>query len=169
MLPRLNKIKGIHPGTLLRWELNNRNLKGSELADSIGEHKQTISAILNKRRDINPKLSIKLSKEFKIDKDYFMLLQASYDVRKTAESEKKDIPNISNFRKIIFWDTNFNTIDWNRNSKAVIKRILERGNKKEINEIISFYGRKTISKEIKLMNKSFLPSFQKNIKDYDLK
>jgi len=166
MLPRLNKIKGIHPGTLLRWELNNRNLKGSELADSIGEHKQTISAILNKRRDINPKLSIKLSKEFKTDKDYFMLLQASYDVRKTAESEKKDIPNI---RKIVFWDTNFNKIDWNKNRKAVIKRILERGNKKEINEIISFYGRKTISKEIKLINASYLPSFQKNINDYNLK
>ncbi|WP_299212638.1 HigA family addiction module antitoxin [uncultured Aquimarina sp.] len=168
MLPRLNKIKGIHPGTLLRWELNNRNLKGSELADTIGEHRQTISAILNKKRDINPKLSIKLSKEFKTDKDYFMLLQASYDVKILSESQIKDTPNINNIRRIIFWDTNFNNIDWNKNKKAVIKRILERGNETEINEIISFYGKKNISKEIKSIKKSRLPSFEKNIIEHNL-
>lgn len=167
MLPRLNKIKGIHPGELLRWELNKRNLKSSELADTIGEHKQTISAILNKRRDMNPKLSIKLSKEFKTDKDYFMLLQASYDVKK-ASSEIQLTPNTDNLRKVIFWDTDFDKIDWEKNKKAVIKRVLERGNKKEINEIISFYGRKTISKEIKSIKESYLHSFEKNIKEYNL-
>jgi addiction module HigA family antidote len=167
MLPRLNKIKGIHPGTLLRWELNNRNLKSSELAEAIGEHKQTISAILNKRRDINPKLSIKLAKEFRTDNDYFMLLQASYDVKMITESEVKNIPNINNIRRIIFWDTDFNRIDWSKNKRSIIKRILERGNKTEINEIISFYGKKSISKEIKLI-KSRLPSFEKNIKEHNL-
>ena len=90
MLPRLNKIKGIHPGTLLRGALDNQNLKGSELAEAIGEHKQTISAILNKRRAINPGLSIKLSKVFKTEKDYFMLLQSSYDVKIIAESQIKE-------------------------------------------------------------------------------
>ena|SRR5690554_709487 len=148
MLPSLNKIKGIHPGTLLRWELDNQNMKGSELADAIGEHKQTISAILNKRRDINPGLSIKLSKVFKTEKDYFMLLQASYDVKVLAESEIKETPNINNIRKALFWDTDFDKIDWNKNKKAVIKRVLERGNKTEIEEIISFYGSRTISKQI---------------------
>ena len=167
MLPRLNKIKGIHPGTLLRWVLDNQNLKGSELASSIGEHKQTISAILNKRRDINPSLSIKLSKVFKTEKDYFMLLQASYDV-KIAESEIKETPNINNIRSALFWDTDFNKIDWNKNKKAIIKRILERGNKTEINEIISFYGKKTISKEIKSIKESYLPAFEKNVKEYNL-
>ncbi|WP_462281518.1 HigA family addiction module antitoxin [Salinivirga cyanobacteriivorans] len=167
MLPRLNKIKGIHPGTLLKRELDNRNLKSSELANNIGEHKQTISAILNKRRAINPNLSIKLSKVFKTEKDYFMLLQASYDV-KIAESEIKETPNINNIRRALFWDTDFNKIDWNKNKKAIIKRILERGNKTEINEIISFYGKKTISKEIKSIKESYLPSFEKNVKEYNL-
>lgn len=167
MLPKLNKIKGIHPGTLLRWALNNRNLQGNQLADAIGEHKQTISAILNKRRSINPKLSIKLSKAFNTDKDYFMLLQASYDV-KAAESKIKNTPNTDNLRRIIFWDTNFDKIDWDKNKKAVIKRVLERGNTTEINEIISFYGRKTVSNVIKSIKKSRLPAFDKNIKEHDL-
>jgi len=167
MLPRLNKIKGIHPGTLLKWELKNRNLKSNQLADAIGEHKQTISAILNKRRAVNPNLSIKLSREFKTDPDYFMLLQASYDVKK-AESEIRTTPNMNKLRKVLFWDTNFENIDWDKNRKAVIKRVLERGNKTEINEIISFYGRKTISKELKSIKNSRLPSFEKNIKDFNL-
>ena len=142
MLPRLNKIKGIHPGKLLQWELENQNLKSSELALKIGEHKQTLSAIINQKRKINPSLSIKLSKFFKTDRDYFMLLQASYDVKKTEEPKIKSTPNLNKIRSVIFWDTDFDKIDWNENKKAVIKRILERGNKTEINEIISFYGKK---------------------------
>ena len=168
MLPELTKIKGVHPGAILRRELKIQGLKASELAKSIDEHKQTISAILNKRRDINPKLSIKLSKQFKVDKDYFMLLQASYNVKIMVESEIKPTPNINNIRKVIFWDTSIDKIDWDKNKRAIIKRILERGNKNEINEIISFYGRKTICYEIKSIKKSYLPSFEKNIIEHNL-
>lgn len=168
MLPKLTKIKGIHPGALLRWELKNRNLKGNELANSIGEHKQTISAILNKRRDINPSLSIKLAKEFNTEMDYFMLLQASYDVKKMAETELKKTPNLHKFRKALFWDTNMGTIDWDKNKRAVIKRVLERGNESEIKELILFYGKKTIKKELKSIKNSFFPSFEENIAKYKL-
>ena len=168
MLPKLTKIKGVHPGAILRRELKIQGLRGSELASSINEHKQTISAILNKRRDINPKLSIKLSKRFSVDEDYFMILQASYDVKITIESEIKNTPNINNIRKVIFWDTDINKIDWDKNINSIVKRILERGNQKEINEIISFYGRKVISIEVKKINNSKLPSFENNIKKYNL-
>ena len=168
MLPELTKIKGVHPGAILRRELKIQGLKGSQLASSIEEHKQTISAILNKRRNINPKLSIKLSKLFNVDEDYFMLLQASYDVKMTAASEMKNTPNLNKIRKVIFWDTTIDKIDWQKNKRAIIKRILERGNKTEINEIISFYGKEVISNEIKSIKKSHLPSFQKNIIEHDL-
>lgn len=168
MLPQLSKIKGVHPGAILRRELKIRNLKSNDLAIEIGEHKQTISAILNKRRSINPKLSIKLSKQFNVDNDYFMLLQSSYDVKIAAELENKMTPDINNIRRVVFWDTTFDKIDWNKNKRAVIKRILERGNSIEINEIVSFYGKKIISEEIKSINGSRLPSYKKNIKEYNL-
>jgi addiction module HigA family antidote len=168
MLPQLSKIKGVHPGAILRRELKIRNLKSTDLAVCISEHKQTISAILNKRRNINPKLSIKLSKQFNVDEDYFMLLQSSYDVKIATTSELSNTPNINNIRKVIFWDTSFDKIDWNKNKRAVIKRILERGNKIEINEIISFYGKKIIATEIQLIKTSRLPSFKVNVKEYNL-
>ena len=71
MLPQLDKIKGIHPGLILRRELSRQDIRSSELANAINEHKQTISAILNQRRGINPSISIKLSKRFNVDEDYF--------------------------------------------------------------------------------------------------
>lgn len=168
MLPKLSKIKGVHPGAILRRELKSQGLKANQLASSIGEHKQTISAILNKRRGINPRLSIKLSKQFDVEKDYFMMLQASYDVKEAIASEIKLTPNLHNFREAIFWDTTVDKIDWDKNKRAVIKRVLERGNETEIKEIILFYGKEVISQELKSIKKSHLPSFEKNIIEYDL-
>lgn len=168
MLPKLSKIKGVHPGAILRRELKSQGLKANQLASSIGEHKQTISAILNKRRGINPKLSIKLSKQFNVEEDYFMMLQASYDVKEAIASERKHTPNLDNFREAIFWDTTVDKIDWDKNKRAVIKRVLERGNETEIKEIILFYGKEVISQELKSIKKSHLPSFEANIIEYDL-
>lgn len=168
MLPKLNKIKGVHPGAILKRELKIQDLKSSALANAIGEHKQTISAIINNRRDINPKLSIKLAQYFNVDEDYFMLLQASYDVKKMATSQLKNTPNLNKIRKILFWDTTFNKIDWYKQKRAIIIRVLERGNSVEINEIISFYGKKLISNEIKKIKQTFLPSFLENAKAYGL-
>lgn len=168
MLPKLHKIKGIHPGSLLKWELDNLGLKSAELAREIGEHKQTISAIINKRRGITPSLSIKLAQIFKTDQDYFMLLQASYDVKSIANSSGKTSPNKDKIRKILFWDTDFDQIDWDQNKSAVIQRVLERGNQEEIKEIISFYGKPTILKEIKQIQSSRIASYEKNLQEFDL-
>ncbi|MFA9389568.1 MAG: HigA family addiction module antitoxin [Prolixibacteraceae bacterium] len=164
MLPELKKIKGIHPGYILKRELKSLGLKGSHLASSIGEHKQTISAILNRKRKITPILSIKLSKTFNVDQDYFMLLQASYEVNAIAKGSANKIhPNLDKFRHILFWDTDINTIDWDKQKRAIIKRILERGNDDEIIELISFYGKKTVSDEIKQINNPGLARFDQNI------
>ncbi len=166
MFPTIQKIKGLHPSIILKRELTCQNIKSSELAKSVDEHKQTISAILNQKRKITPKLSIKLGQFFHIEDDYFSILQASYDV-KTAYSIKQKTPNLNSVRKVLFWDTSFDKIDWNKQKKAVIQRVLERGNDKEINEIISFYGKQLVSNEIKNIN-SRLTSFKENIKKYHL-
>ena len=167
MIPEIYKIKGIHPGAILKREIKHRGLKSKELAKLVDEHAQTISAILNEKRSINPNLSIKLGIELGVDNDYFMILQASYDV-KIAQSKNtiKETPNLRNIRKILFWDTNYNKIDWIKNRKAIIKRIFERGNEKEIFEIIDFYGKETIKKEFISIENNFLPSLNYNLNKY---
>ena len=168
MLPELSKIIGIHPGAILKREIKSRGLKNNELANSLNEHAQTISSILNEKRGINPSLSIKLGQKLGVDADYFMQLQASYDVKKTIQINGTRTPNLDKIRKILFWDTDFNKIDWTKNQKPIIKRIFERGNDIEINEIISFYGKTTIRSVLKNVTNDFLPSFQQNIDKYKI-
>ena len=100
--------------------------------------------------------------------DGIMLLQASYDVKKAEQLETKNIPDLDKFRKVLFWDTSFDKIDWDKNKRPIIIRVLERGNSDEINEIISFYGKETISEIIKSVGESRLSSFQINIEEYNL-
>ena len=168
MLPKIDKIKGVHPGLILKREIKRNNIKSSQLALSIGEHKQTISAIINQKRGINPELSIKLADYFVTEEDYFMMLQAAYEVKSKLTEINKRTPNLNNIRKVLFWDTTFDKIDWNKNKRAVIKRVLERGNDEEINEIIKFYGKATVSIIAKSIKQPRLSTFQKNVEDYSL-
>lgn len=169
MLPEISRIKGIiHPGAILKRELKMRGMKGNELAELVNEFKQTISAILNERRGINPGLSIKLAQQFGVDETYFMYLQAIYDVNRELEllQKEKRTPNLRKFRKVIFWDTHFDQLDWEKQKSAIIKRVFERGNDREIREIIAFYGRQTVEQIIYNSKNDFLPAFNENVTKY---
>lgn len=164
MLPELARIKGIHPGAILKRELIQRGMKPIQLAATLNEHKQTISAILNERRGVNTKLSIQLGKLFEIDLDYFLQIQASYDVMNEMQklNNQQEKPDFNRIRKVLFWDTDIDNIDWEQHKIAVIKRIFERGNTDEINEIVRFYGPTTIQNVLVKFPGSFLPSFEIN-------
>lgn len=49
-------------------------------------------------------------------------------------------PDLSLIRPGLFWDTDIKQIDWQMQRRAVIERILERGNDQEKAEIKRFYG-----------------------------
>lgn len=57
-------------------------------------------------------------------------------------------PNLTLIRKALFWDTDINKIDWNKQYKAVIQRVFERGNEEEKLEIKRFYGDSVIEKAL---------------------
>ena len=120
-----------------------RGIKNNELADLINEHKQTISAIINERRSINPGISIKLAQYFGVSEDYFMHLQASFDVKLALEKlhVKEIYPSESKRRKSNFNDSDLDKYDWNKNKSAIIKLILEGANENEIDEIKTLFGR----------------------------
>ncbi|MCF8381643.1 MAG: helix-turn-helix domain-containing protein [Bacteroidales bacterium] len=164
MLPKIDKIKGIHPGIILKREISKRGWKNKDLALMVNEHAQTISAILKAKRSINPKLSIKLGLKLEVESDYFMLLQASFDIKQA--NSKYDYKSIPDIRKVLFWDTDFSRIDWMKNRYAIVKRIFERGNSLEISEIINFYGYETVKSELQNIKTSFLPAFDQNVEKY---
>ena len=164
-LPKYDRVKGIHPGVILKRELKRRNIKAVALAKSIEEYPQTINAITKEKRGVNAKLSIKLGDYFNVEKEYFMLLQASFEVNASIRQSYKN-PLIGKVRSIIFWDTDFNKIDLVKNKRSVIKRILERGNESEIKELIAFYSKPTIEQELEKISNSLSPNFTQNIDRY---
>jgi hypothetical protein len=49
-----------------------------------------------------------------------------------------------NLPRVLFWDLDFDKIDWRRSNLTIIERVLDKGNKSDWNEIIQFYGRDKI-------------------------
>jgi len=50
------------------------------------------------------------------------------------------------FRQTLFWDTNPNKIDTQKNAQYIIERILDFGNDKEVKWLWNFYDKKLIKK-----------------------
>ena len=145
----INTIKGIHPGFVLERELEKRQLRKGQFALSLGEFPQTLTAITKGKRKMNTALALKIENLLGIEEGYFMVLQVYYDIelekKKQNITQKNISPNIELLRPILFWDTDMNKIDWQKQKSAIIKRIFERGNDMEKNEITRFYGTETIN------------------------
>ncbi|MDR6845641.1 DUF6922 domain-containing protein [Flavobacterium granuli] len=154
MKTTLDTIKGIHPGYVLERELKKRKLGKGQFAISMGEFPQTLTAITKGRRRMNIALAMKIEKLLSIEEGYFMVLQVYYDIEQQKKKENKDIenehPDLGKLRSVLFWDTDIKKIDWQKQKKAVIKRVFERGNETEKKEIIRFYGHETVNAIIRL-------------------
>ncbi|TWI94207.1 plasmid maintenance system antidote protein VapI [Mucilaginibacter frigoritolerans] len=135
------KYKGIHPGLILERELKKRNLKKGPFALSLNEYPQTLNGITKGQRGLTPALSLKIDKALGLGEGTMLLLQAYYEIKKEQQkNNSKDRPDLSIIRKTLFWDTDITKIDWEKQSKAVIQRVFERGNDDEKKEILGFYG-----------------------------
>lgn len=135
----IDLLKGIHPGKIIDRDLKRRSISQREFAKQINEHSQTLNAIITGRRNITTEMAIKIENVFGYDEGFLLILQVLYNIAKYKKNSRKErkAPNV---RTILFWDTDFKTIDWEKNKYAVIKRVLERGNDKEIEEIAKYYN-----------------------------
>lgn len=59
------------------------------------------------------------------------------------------------FEKRIFWDVDFESIDYDKSAKFVIQRVFERGDVSDIRECRRYYGIEKITKI--LLNVRYLP------------
>lgn len=137
----IKKYKGIHPGFVLERELKKRNLKKGPFALSLREYPQVLGAITKGKRGMTPELSLKIDHALGLEEGTMLVLQAYHEIKQEKQSGNFSIsPDLTVLRKILFWDTDINKIDWKKQYKAVIQRVFERGNDEEKNEILRFYG-----------------------------
>lgn len=159
-------LKGIHPGIILERELKKRKLPKRRIALAIGEYPQLLGDITKGKRRINPALSIRLGDALGIDESFFSVLQAYYDIEQQKKKQaRKAQPNLKLLRPVLFWDTDLNSINWEKNKASIIRRAFERGNDQEIMEIIRFYGKKEVQAILaQILNRSSV--LESNMKKY---
>ena len=137
----IENLKGMHPGALIKHELNRKKISQRKFAASIDEHWQILNAVINEKRGISLGTALKVEKEFGYDEGFLMILQVYYDIEKRKQKQiRSTLKGVPAIRRIIFWDTDFDSIDWAASKESVISRVLERGTEEEIAEIARYYG-----------------------------
>lgn len=149
MVKRFEKYKGIHPGFVLERELKKRCIKQRPFALALDEHPQTFNAILKGKRGLPVSLALKIEKELELEESTLSILQLYYDIKQEKQKCKSAVPDLSKLRKSLFWDTDVNEIDWEKQYKAVIRRVWEKGNNVEKKEIERYYGATIINQVMK--------------------
>ena len=135
-----NLLKGIHPGLYLETELKKRKISKKEFAESVHEHLQTIVSITKAKRKFTPELSIKTDAFLQLDEGFILTLQAFYEIKKLKEELNIQKPDLTKIRPVLFWDTDMTQINWQKQKESVLKRVMERGNIQEKEEINRFYN-----------------------------
>ena len=60
------------------------------------------------------------------------------------EQAMNNRPNLGYYRKAVFWDTDIDSLDWDKNRQWIIHRVFEYGGEEEILETIRFYGKDVV-------------------------
>jgi len=136
-------LKGIPPGSVIAHALKRQGISQHAFAKLIDVYPQSLNAIIKQKRKLNYNLSLKIEAYFNWEKGSLMILQVLYDLKKIEQQSHAKI-DIKAFRPALFWDTDLQKINWSKNKKAIIKRILSRGNEQEKQAIKDFYGQKEV-------------------------
>jgi addiction module HigA family antidote len=150
VLKEIDIVRGIHPGLYLERKISENNLKKGQLALAVNEYPQTLTTITKGKRDMNTSLALKLEKALGLEEGTLMILQVYYDIEQIKKKQHSDKPDLKKLRPVIFWDTDMHSIDWNRQYRAVIHRVFERGNEVEKKEITSFYGKEKVAEVLNM-------------------
>lgn len=76
-----NKMRAIHPGEILKGEMEELSLSANSLAKMLDVPTNRITAIINEQRGITAETALRLAQFFGTTADFWMSLQSSYDVK----------------------------------------------------------------------------------------
>jgi len=82
-----NRIRPVHPGEILREELQELGLTARAFAVALKVPHNRITAILNGQRGISADTALRLAAYFRTEPQFWMNLQQAYDL-KTTEAVK---------------------------------------------------------------------------------
>lgn len=161
MLPELEKIKGVPPSAIILRELKKSAI---ELEQFLKDTALSLPSL----DKITPKISNVLAQKFATTPDYFLKLQEYYNKKLALNKLPKPKPDVSKISRVLFWDTNFDQIDWIKSKKAVVRRVFERGSPQEKEVILSFYGKEEVIKLLNELHQKLTNENLKNLPEYSI-
>ncbi len=87
----MNGMRPIHPGEILKDELDELKLSANALAKALDVPTNRITSILNEQRSVTADTALRLAKFFGTSPDFWMSLQSSYDVKKARAAVGQEI------------------------------------------------------------------------------
>jgi antitoxin HigA-1 len=134
----LKLIKGLHPGLFVNHIIKQKGIKQKDLAMELGIKPQALNAVIKAKRPMPLEMALLIEKRLGWDEGFLGQLQLFYDIKEHNRSDIK--PDFTKFRKILFWDTDVDKIDWMRYKKSIIERVRTRGDKMELKYFLEFYN-----------------------------
>jgi addiction module HigA family antidote len=94
-----NKMRAIHPGEILKEELDELGFSANEFAKKLKIPTNRITSILNGQRSITADTALRLAHYFGTTSEFWMNLQTAYDLKITMEKVSKQIAQNVEYRK----------------------------------------------------------------------
>ncbi len=85
MVLRRKKLPPIHPGQILREDLQDAGISLNQLARDLRVPMNRISAIVNGKRSITADTALRLARYFGTSAQYWMNLQSTFDLQAAAQ------------------------------------------------------------------------------------
>lgn len=86
-----NKMRPIHPGEILKDELDELMISASAFAKQLSVPANRITSIIKGKRSITADTALRLSRFFGTSPEFWLNLQASYDLKIAMELNGKKI------------------------------------------------------------------------------
>ena len=99
MNEELKSYRPIHPGEMLREELESRGIKQKNFAPAIQLSCSMLSGILNEKRAISADVALRLEAALGIRAHIWLKLQSDYNLQ-TASSYKTILKRLADIRKV---------------------------------------------------------------------
>jgi antitoxin HigA-1 len=141
----LLKFRGSHPGIALERVLRERGITKRSLALAVGTHPQTLNAVVKARRPLSVALALQIESYLALKEGSLAELQLWYDIRMAKEAHGNVPPKLKILRRSLFWDADYDTLDMDAKSSAVIRRVNERGTPEERKAVREYYGEEQVN------------------------
>ena len=132
--------KGIPAGKIIAFNLAQMGYTQAEFAKTIGIQPQILNAIIKGHRQIPLETSLKMDEIFGLESGFFAFVQLQNQIKAIKEKNMPVYEGVPNIRRVVFWDCDFDKMNWSKYKDFAIKRVMDYGNEEEKQEIRRFYG-----------------------------